>query len=363
MEDQAEKLREIMRQKKSNRNDSISGSSGRTARIITVTSGKGGVGKTNLSVNMALAFARMGKKVIVMDADLGLANVNVMLNMVPKYNLYHVIKKQKTIREILVETEYGISIVAGASGFSQIANMSEDERKDFINELDTLSNADIIIIDTSAGVSSNVLDFIAAADDAVIITTPEPTAITDAYGIIKIIATEYESLNMGLKLVVNRAKGAVEAKNVSDRMINIAGQFLNLKVDYLGFIYDDPAVQHAEKRKKPFMVVDPKCKASICISHLVERMERNKPKEPVGFGSMLRRFFGRRQEVEGSFAKSYMGFYYRNSCIYFFILDRDSEWCKFFNPPVKGFIAGSFLRFIWFWYTFFNSDFYSGSIK
>jgi len=305
MEDQAEKLREIMRRKKET---SASGkpasakTTGRTAvipaaksadkaRIITVTSGKGGVGKTNLSINMALAFARLGKMVIVMDADLGLANVNVMLNMIPKYNLYHVIKKQKTIRDILVETEYGISIVAGASGFSQIANMSEEDRKDFISELDTLSSADIIIIDTSAGVSSNVLDFIAAADDAVIITTPEPTAITDAYGIIKIIATEYDSLNMGLKLVVNRAKGAAQAKNVADRMINIAGQFLNLKVDYLGFIYDDAAVQHAVLRQKPFMVVDPKCKASICISHIVDRMDRNKP-EPSGFSGMLRRLFG-----------------------------------------------------------------------
>jgi len=301
MEDQAEKLREIMKRKKSG-----AGVSRRTlseepdkasdkARIITVTSGKGGVGKTNLSVNMALAFARLGKKVTVMDADLGLANVNVMLNMIPKYNLYHVIKKQKTIREILVETEYGISIVAGASGFSQIANMGEEDRKDFIAELETLSNADIIIIDTSAGVSSNVLDFIAAADDAVIITTPEPTAITDAYGIIKIIATEYETLNMGLKLVVNRAKGAAEAKSVADRMINIAGQFLNLKVDYLGFIYDDAAVPQAVLRQKPFMVVDPKCKASICVQHIVDRMDRNKPGESRGFGTMLRKIFGHSQ--------------------------------------------------------------------
>ena len=309
MEDQAEKLREIMRQKKSKPAAGSGGQSGKGAsksndgaRIITVTSGKGGVGKTNLSVNMALAFARLGKKVVVMDADLGLANVNVMINMIPKYNLYHVIKKQKTIREILVETDYGISIVAGASGFSQIANMGEEDRRDFINELDSLSSADIIIIDTSAGVSSNVLDFIAAADDAIIITTPEPTAITDAYGIIKIIATEYDSLNMGLKLVVNRAKSAADAKKVADRMINIAGQFLNLKVDYLGLIYDDPAVPHAVLRQKPFMVVDPKCKASICVQHLVERMDRNKPKEQTGLGSMMRKVFGHKEKTGGSFA-------------------------------------------------------------
>ncbi|MDR0878669.1 MAG: MinD/ParA family protein [Treponema sp.] len=303
MEDQAEKLREIVRQKKDGdtgeadkpirRQEENTARKNGKARIITVTSGKGGVGKTNLSVNMALAYARLGKKVVVMDADLGLANVNVMLNMIPKYNLYHVIKKQKTIKEILVETDYGISIVAGASGFSQIANMQEDERQNFINELDTLSNADIIIIDTSAGVSSNVLDFIAAADDAVIITTPEPTAITDAYGIIKIIATEYENSTMGLKLVVNRARGAAEAKKVADRMINIAGQFLNLKVDYLGFIYDDKVVSQAVLKQKPFMVIDPKCKASLCVQHIVARMERSGFRESGGFSSMVQKFFGR----------------------------------------------------------------------
>ena len=303
MDDQAEKLREIMKRKKDGTGSSRPSSSkpgvksADKARVITVTSGKGGVGKTNLSVNMALAFARLGKKVVVMDADLGLANVNVMLNMIPKYNLYHVIKKQKTIREILVETEYGISIVAGASGFSQIANMGEEDRKVFISELDSLSNADIIIIDTSAGVSSNVLDFIAAADDAVIITTPEPTAITDAYGIIKIIATEYDSVNMGLKLVVNRAKNAAQAKGVADRMINIAGQFLNLKLDYLGFIYDDVSVSHAVLRQKPFMVVDPKCKASICVQHIVERMDRNKPVDSAGFSGMLKRLFKSPQDM------------------------------------------------------------------
>jgi flagellar biosynthesis protein FlhG len=304
MEDQAEKLREIMRQRKSvpgglsarnpqsPRHGAESKEDGKP-RIIAVTSAKGGVGKTNLSVNMALAFARLGKKVVVMDADLGLANVNVMFNMIPKYNLYHVIKKQKSIREILVETEYGISIVAGASGFSRIANLEEEDRQNFINELDTLSFADIIIIDTAAGVSSNVLDFVAAADDVIIVTTPEPTAITDAYALIKIIATEYDTMNIGLKLVVNRARGAAEAKNVSDRITCIAGQFLYIKVDYLGFIYDDPVVPGAVRSQKPFMVMDPKSKASHCVQHLVERMDKVEPKESRGIGTMFKRIFTR----------------------------------------------------------------------
>ena len=314
MEDQAEKLREIMRKKpgaslgtgasqgdadargeaeKSSRMSDLLPRKGSKTRIITITSGKGGVGKTNVSVNMALAYARLGKKVVVMDADLGLANVNIMLNMVPRFNLYDMIRKGKTMKDIMAETDYGISIVAGALGISQIANLSDEERHNFIGELDTLSFADTIIIDTSAGVSNNVLDFIAAADDAVIVTTPEPTAITDAYGIIKIIATEYDSLDMELKLVVNRVKGAAEAKKVADRMTNIAGQFLNLKVDYLGFIYDDPVVSQAVLRQKPFMVIDPKCKASICVQHIVGKMEKSEVRETGGFASMFKRLFGR----------------------------------------------------------------------
>ncbi|MDR2662757.1 MAG: MinD/ParA family protein [Treponema sp.] len=291
MEDQAEKLREMMRQKNSSYEKPSKGKDGKKARIITVTSGKGGVGKTNVSVNLALAYARAGRKVVVMDADLGLANVNVMLNMIPKFNLYHVIRKQKTMKEIMVETEYGISIVAGASGFSKIANLSESERQSFIEELGTLSSADIVIIDTSAGVSSNVLDFVAAADDSVIITTPEPTAITDAYGIIKIIATEINSLNMGLKLVVNRVKNAAEGAKIADRMINITSQFLNLKLEYLGFIYDDAAVSQAVLKQRPFMVVDPKCRASQCVQHIMGRMDKTEVRDNGGFGTMLKRMF------------------------------------------------------------------------
>jgi flagellar biosynthesis protein FlhG len=293
MKDQAERLREMMRDKNSVREKSALPREPKKTRIVTITSGKGGVGKTNMSVNMALAYARLGKKVVVMDADLGLANVNVMLNIVPKFNLYHVISKQKTMREILIETEYGISIVAGASGFSKIANLNETERQNFIDELDTLANADIIIIDTSAGVSSNVLDFIAAADDAVIITTPEPTAITDAYGIIKIISTEIDNLNMGLKLVVNRVRSVTEAKKVADRMISITGQFLNIKVEYLGFIYDDQAVSTAVYRQRPFMVTDPKSRASLCVQHIVGRMEKSELREGNRLGGLFKRVFNR----------------------------------------------------------------------
>jgi len=286
MADQAQTLREMMREK----NTSQSG--GGSTRIIAVTSGKGGVGKTNLSTNLALAYAKLGKRVILMDADLGLANVNVVMRINPKFNLYHLIRKQKSMREIITDTDYGIQIVAGASGFAKIANLSEDEREEFIHELSELSTADVIIIDTSAGVSNNVLAFVAAADEAIIVTTPEPTAITDAYGIIKIIATEIDNLDLSLKLVVNRVKSVTEGKKVAERVINIAGQFLNLKVDYLGYVYEDDTVHQAVLRQKPFLVHDPKSKASICVKHLVSRLEKVEFKEGGGIGQFIRRLFG-----------------------------------------------------------------------
>jgi flagellar biosynthesis protein FlhG len=288
MADQAEKLREMVRTKNGN-----SGNGAKKTRIIAISSGKGGVGKTNISINMALAYAQLGKKVIVMDADLGLANVNVVLGVIPKYNLYHLIRKQKTMREIILDTNYGIQIVAGASGFSKIANLSEEERTNFVTELSELSTADVIIIDTGAGVSGNVLSFIAAADDALIVTTPEPTAITDAYGIIKIIATEINNLGMGLKLIVNRVGSVTEGKKVATRVINIASQFLNLKVDYLGCVYEDQSVQTAVIKQKPFLISDPKGKAAICVKHLVSRLEKVDFKEGGGVGRFLKKLMRR----------------------------------------------------------------------
>lgn len=297
MEDQASELRKMMQKRMQ---DTVSESpyvkaANHKTRIIAITSGKGGVGKTNIAVNMAITYAQLGKKVILIDADLGMANINVILNIVPQANLMDVVNKRKKMEEIILDTDLGIKFIAGANGFSKIANLNDDELKYFVEEFSKLSDADIIIIDTGAGISNNVLKFVGAADEIYVVTTPEPTSITDAYGIIKVITVELPSTEINMKLIVNRVHSADEGKRISERFINIAAQFLNYKIEYLGFIYDDPIVSQSVVRQKPFVISSPNSKPTMCIKHIVGRIEKTDLDADEGFSRFLRKFTGKKK--------------------------------------------------------------------
>lgn len=259
MADQADKLRELMASYPS-----------KNQRMIAIASGKGGVGKTNLAVNLGIALSEMGQNVIVVDADLGLANINVLMGLTPKYNLFHVTKGIKSMRDVVISTPYNIRFVAGACGFSELANMKDSERKNLIRGIETLKDADIVIVDTGAGISKNVISFALSSDDVVIITTAEPTSITDAYGIIKSISMEQTKVN--INLVVNRVKHSHEAKRVSDRIISISKEFLDLDINYLGFIFEDNSIPYSVVHQVPFYSYDNCSRASVCVSDLAKKI-------------------------------------------------------------------------------------------
>lgn len=279
--DQAERLRELAKETKGNH-----------VEIITVTSGKGGVGKTNISVNLGIAFSLTGKKVLVVDADLGLSNVNIVAGVVPppKYNLFHVIKGEKRLDEVIAEGPCGIKIIAGAIGITTLANLSPKKREELIEELSGISNiANLVFIDTSAGLSGKVLSFILAADKVLLVTTPEPTAIADAYGIIK--AVSFKTKEIDIRLIVNRTKTLEEGEKVANRIIEIAGQFLGMKIEKAGVILEDSVVSESVKEQAPFFIAHPRAKITQCIYNIRNTLANLPISEPEGIGSFLKRLF------------------------------------------------------------------------
>ncbi|MGQ9629631.1 MAG: MinD/ParA family protein [bacterium] len=262
MADQAMRLREL----------AAASYASTRAQIVTISSGKGGVGKTNLAVNLSIALAQIGKSVIVVDADLGLANIDVIMGSTPKYNLYHVLKGQKSIKDIIIPGPKGIRVIAGGSGIVELANLSEEQRLKLINSLSEIENScDYILVDTSAGITQNVINFILAADESIIVTTPDPAAITDAYGVINAVSSKKRD-DPRLKLIVNRVRSVQEGRNVAEKIKAVAKQFLNVYVENMGIIFEDPLVYEAVRRRQPFILAYPNCKASLCLNDLAAKM-------------------------------------------------------------------------------------------
>ena len=278
------------------------------ARVLAVTSGKGGVGKTNFSTNLALTLAQMGQRVIVLDADLGLANLHVVLGVTPRYHLEHVLLGERTLAETLFPGPCGIQIVGGASGLSDLANLDGRDRDYFIESLQELDSlADVVIIDTGAGLSHTVMAFLNAAEEILVVTTPEPTAITDAYATIKVVTAENPDAK--LRLIVNMAQSTEEAQAVANRLNRIAQQFLHIGLEYAGFIPLDPNVRAAVRAQKPFSLLYPHSPASRSLARIAEGLgfsaeAKTKaaptPAKTGGFTGLL----GRMQSRLGSLARS-----------------------------------------------------------
>lgn len=258
------------------------------SRIITVTSGKGGVGKTSLVVNLALAFAQLGKRVTILDADLGLANIDVMLGVVPQHTLYDVVHGRKNLAEIAIRGPEGIILLPGGSGLTELADLPEDKRISLINKLQSLDEAaDIILIDTGAGLSRTVLSFVAAADEMLLVTTPEPTAIRDAYGIIKGAAKQ--QLQQKMQLIVNQVKNAQEGKEIAERLITVSRKFLQVELQFIGSICSDQRVVMAVKQQQPFLNLFPHSQAAENVRRIAAALLAVPVKKTRGLPGFLNR--------------------------------------------------------------------------
>jgi flagellar biosynthesis protein FlhG len=292
MGDQAERLRQMIgNSSAAAKRPVVKARSDSSTRVIAVTSGKGGVGKTNFTVNLALALAGLSKKVLILDADLGTANVDVVLGYSSKSSILNLLEDGITAEEIVTEGPRGIRFISGGSGIYRLANLHGDQLQSLVSKISIFDDwADIILVDTGAGLSQNVLNFVTAADEVIIVATPEPTSITDAYALMKVYAG-----NQGqapLKLVVNRVAEAAEGQLVADKLIKVTLRFLNLTLDNLGFIYEDVNLVKAVKKQVPLLLSFPDTTAARCIEQIASRLvhTENIVVRTGGIRGFLRRF-------------------------------------------------------------------------
>lgn len=265
--DQAEKLRNMMKMQTKEKKSQ--------ARIITVTSGKGGVGKSSISINLALEFKKRGKNVIIFDADFGLANIEVMFGAIPKFNLADLIFKGKELKDIIVKGPMDIGFISGGSGINGLSNMTKDQVLYLVyklRELETL--ADVIIIDTGAGISDSVLEFVMSSAEVILVATPEPTSITDSYALLKALnsRTGYSRENTTIKVVANRVQNQDDGENLYNKLNVVVSKFLDVDLEYLGMIPVDNNMSKAVMQQKPISMAYPNSAASKAFEKLSDNL-------------------------------------------------------------------------------------------
>ena len=260
MQDQASSLREITRKRNNENRFTL-------ARVLAVTSGKGGVGKSNMSSNLAIAICQYGKKVLLIDFDLGLANIDVLFGIYPKYTLKDVLRGTKELADVIVEGPEGLMIIPASSGVEDMVRLTISQKEKLIKDLNSLRNdIDIVVVDTGSGIYSDVIRMLIAANEIIIITTPEPTAITDAYSVIKVISRYKRYPN--IKLFVNMCKNILDAKNTGKKITEAAKRFLGVEIEDVWAVPFDYHVQNAVRVQKPFVIKYPDAIISSTIKKI-----------------------------------------------------------------------------------------------
>lgn len=256
-------------------------------RGLAVASGKGGVGKTNIVANLALALSRMGKRALVLDADMGLGNIHILLGLVPRYTLQHVISGERSMQQILIKGPGGIDVLPAGSGNRQYNDLTGEEMLILKTELEVLEdNYDYVLFDIGAGISNNVMYFCSAVEDTAIITSTEPTSFADAYAVMKVLSKDYDK--RGFKLIVNNVDKASEGQEVYNRLSQVSDRFgLNIRIDYLGHIFNDKAVSDAVRQQRLFTDIYPTSQASVCIHGIAKMLTETLSPSDIEWGRIF----------------------------------------------------------------------------
>lgn len=255
-----------------------------TVRVISVTSGKGGVGKTVCVANLAVIMANQGYRVLVIDADLGLANIDLHFGLNPKFNLNHFFAGEKKLQEVLVQARNGIMVLPAGSGIQKYTHLDSIQKVHFMEEIDLLHDRfDVVLIDTEAGISENVTYFNLAAQLIIVVTTPEPTAISDAYALMKLLSTRFSEKRF--KLIVNFVKSENEALDVYHKLTLVGNRFIDISIDFLGGIPQDKRFTDSVRKQKTLVELFPKIKPSLAFAEILENIEIN-PDKQAPKGSM-----------------------------------------------------------------------------
>jgi flagellar biosynthesis protein FlhG len=274
--------------------ETVQGERADSVRVIAVTSGKGGVGKTSLSVNLAIMLRRLGKRVLLFDADLGLANVHVMLGLTPRRNLSHALRGDCRLEEILIEGPEGIHILPAASGIEEMAQLSAPQKMNLLEQIDRWSlPVDVMLIDTSAGLGDSVVHFNLSAQESIDVVTPEPTSITDAYALIKVLSQNHGQRRF--HLIFNLVRSEAEAQGIFETLLKITDQFLDVSLNTLGHVTVDSHMTKAIRRQRALMEAFPGSDAGECLRRIARRLDRTPAGESDRRGGLG--FFWRRMTL------------------------------------------------------------------
>lgn len=268
--DQAEQLRNIVKQQNKKQ---------RSARVITVTSGKGGVGKSNVSVNLAIQMSRLGKRAVILDADFGLANIEVMLGMRPQYNLADMMFRGKDVKDIICTGPEGIGFISGGSGLREMTNLNKDQILSLVRTMYELDHyADVVIIDTGAGISDTVIELVASSSEVLLVATPEPTSITDAYALLKTLHRHdgFDAESTSIKMIGNRIQSYEEGKELYLKLNTVVNKFLGMDMEYLGAIPYDECLPRAVMQQQPVSLAYPDATSARALLELAMVLEDEK---------------------------------------------------------------------------------------